>query len=292
VDVADDTRRVTSSCLNEFVPVTQLDLDLEEPAVLEQLGDMVREDLGATHCWRGRDHFILYVDETSRVLKVLPKGTKADVIVVVANLVVPAGGAPLDTAPSQTSVIAMGVPVEPIGGGRSRIGGQAHALLAHELAHAFGLLDEYAKLKGIAPPGLKPDRNVWEPVEVPTWNASPPRGLTWPEDERPLPWQQVLADGCTPQTMVRCKGAGPQCELVGVSEEEVQCSFVPRSAYPSCDGCFPPTSCRAFPGAWEGAYYSETKFYRAAERCLMSHPSAGETFCPACTLHLDRYFKE
>jgi hypothetical protein len=246
-------------------------------------------DLEVTHCWGGGNDKILYTSKEFEAIELAATIPGLKAVVVVANARLKAGGAQLLVTPQQTTVVVVGAHASPQGQGADwAIDEHAVALLAHELAHALGLLDEYDHLNTGQIPPFQECRNVWKPDAPPQWPTSP----TWPTTAKPIPWHGVLTRCCTPQSMVRCQAHEPDgiCVLQDLEAAEAYCSFVPQAGNPN-GACFAPPECNVFPGAWEGAFYAPTDYYRSKESCRMESTGVNQQFCPACREYLDIYLE-
>lgn len=288
IDVLDSSGATASNCPSPFTLASIAQRTLSGAA-----GPGVRDtaalDLGVTCCWGGAGANILYSDDDKieEALSLASYAPDIAVVVIVANADLVSGGAQLLVDPAQMTVLVMGVPIASAGRDTWAVSEQAVALFAHELGHALGLLDEYDTSTGLVPPTFPDCRNVWHPANAPTW---PSTGPTWPATETQIPWQHVLHKCCTPQSMARCGAhdTNSGCVLDDLTKAQIECSYVPRSAYPA-GRCFPTPDCSAQPGAWEGAFYSSLNYYRARETCRMRSTSIDVGFCEACREYLDLY---
>lgn len=291
IDLVGEGGGVKNLCNTSFRSVTEFDIEGGE--VHRTRSAESKLELEAQVCWNASNLKILYVDTRKRAVEIIDPTFPVQIVAIIANLNHDAGGAQVQAAKGQVSVVAAGVPLE-VGTqlGMQRVGSKAIALLAHEIGHGLGLYDEYDHLQGLQPPTLYPGRNIWHPSRRARWDLSSTSSPPWSADEVAIPWQSRLVEGCTPQSMNHCRGDGEQCALVGISEEQASCSSVPKDSNPAPGGCFPPRSCDQAPGAWEGGYYLDEGYYRARERCLMRHIDTSARFCDACERYLDDYFRQ
>ena len=288
VDVVDETGMTSSSC-----PGGAAVSSLTGLAVLGDPGPPVDGtqtlDLEVTHCWGGGNSNLLYTSNESEAILLTAAVPDVKTVVVVANARLMAGAAQVLVTPAQTTVVVVGSHVASSDGGATwAIDENAVTLLAHELAHSLGLLDEYDHLNTPTVPPFQECRNVWKPDNPPQWPTSP----TWPATEKTIPWHGILKTGCTPADMARCQAHEPdgECVLEDLTTLQAYCAYVPRSGNPH-GPCYPPPECDAFPGAWEGAHYSATDYYRARKSCRMSTLGVDQRFCEACREYLDIYLE-
>lgn len=248
-------------------------------------------DLRVQHCWGGNDAPVMYTEAEDAAITLAAGIPDLKVVVIVANARLNSGGTQAETYSSDTVVVVVGSLVRETSEGSNlyEIDEMAVATLTHELGHAMGLLDEYEHQNTNQLPGFKECRNIWKPDAAPQWPGTP----TWPASEKPIPWQGIMINCCSPQTMVRCQSHEPEgsCVLQDLEISETYCSFVPRSGNPH-EGCDPPPECELFPGAWEGGFYTNEEYYRATkEHCRMYSMGVEERFCAACRQYLDIYLE-
>jgi hypothetical protein len=210
-------------------------------------------------------------------------------VVILANSGLTVGGGQWSTSASSVPLAVVGVPMSTA----STVNPLAYRLLAHELGHALGLLDEYTTSVPNAPADPPGDRNVWAP-------GTPP----WPPGSAP-PWSDLLTSGCVPTRMAPCCGdtVGHPCTACsGVNADVVACPFVPSACQEPCPTCAVPATCPnvkdptalcpavdpcdTHAGAWEGAHYTTQGKYRAHWGCRMQSFDTGVQFCEACKAYL------
>jgi hypothetical protein len=289
IDVVDPTGKTASDCSggSEVPSLTGLEVVGDPGPPVDGIEEM---DLEVTQCWGGGNEIVLYTSKEPEAISLAAPVPDVKTVVVVANARLKAGAAQILVTPEQTTVVVVGSHVTPIEGNSAwKIDEHAIAVLAHELGHALGLLDEYEKSNLPFPPPFQECRNVWKPDGPPQWPAPP----TWPPTEKTIPWHAILKTCCTPASMSRCRDhkVDGECVLEDLTPRRVYCAYVPRSAFIPQGPCDPPPECDAFPGAWEGAHYSETGHYRARRHCRMSSLNVQRSFCEACREYLDIYLE-
>lgn len=136
--------------------------------------------------------------------------------------------------------------------------------LAHEIGHAFGLVDEYdtATFVDGASAGEPPcGPNVTDP--------------TSPVCDPPIPWGGV----CTVHDAVSCANRGPieECRISTVEHCCPEPDPDPDPQTSTYTGELPDSSAI---GLFEGAYYQECGYYRPTDVCRMRINA--EPFCPVC----------
>jgi hypothetical protein len=230
-------------------------------------------------------------------------------IVVVADTLDAYGSGHHDVWAGSVGLVVVSVPQKE-DGGEWLVGDETNELFAHEFAHGMGLLDEYNY--GEPPDEDFPElRNVWKPES--TAEDDPMATST-----KALPWEDALKRDsavpvCTLAGMKPCYGYLDAARNVQpCSEMDPNCAYVTRACqersmfcvdFP-CPGPIPGgcpqdidpkldleihPKCDDFAGAWEGAYYYTTKYYRSRRHCWMKEPGENIEFCDACRIYLNKY---
>jgi hypothetical protein len=286
IDVVDSTGETESLCdpaeTSSIEKLTDLPLDGESDPPVD---GTKKADLKVQQCWNGYPDHVLFTDLEDEALELAGKVPDLKVVVVVANARLAAGATQSMITPQDTAVLVVGAHASATATDPTlyEVDEIAATILTHELGHALGLLDEYDHQHGDVPPDFQTCRNVWKPAGPPQQSGTP----AWPGTVNPIPWQGILVDCCSPATMVPCRAQlqDGDCMLQDVTAVQAYCSFVP----PGGDPCDPPPECDAFPGAWEGAFYSDKDYYRARRECRMSDMGIKQRFCEACRQYLDIY---
>lgn len=292
IDVIDASGDIGNDCENLTTdPLDEVKLELSGNPLVPG-GTPIACDLGSRLCWHPIDRLrgntrVLYTDQTYGALALtafapLPAG-EIDAVVIVADTRRRAGAARVFVDAGETPVLTIGVDADKVEEGVYRVGQKAVKLLAHELGHALGLLDEYSHVQGLPPGTFRECRNVWRPRSDPTWDPQTNIG-GWTATAPAIPWQSRLADDCDRTRMARCMGVrdGSRCRLDGITPERAACAVVPHEPTLVCA----PAECRAEPGAWEGAFYAQTDHYRSEQQCLMKTISRESTHCRGCLDYL------
>jgi hypothetical protein len=221
-------------------------------------------------------------------------------VVVLANAQLEAGAAKWAVSTTTQNLAVVGVPMQQDLSGNWEVHAGAHALLAHELGHTLGLVDEYiANVSDADPPPA--DRNVWIPSSVPPWTGGE------------VPWRGRLSPGCRPELMVPCcgfaVGSNPCQACTALDPADSKCSYVPavcQDYQAVCSGnptgkapcqvpvtcsadtnsvnqlCPALSTCNAQPAAWEGGAFSRLGIYRSSHTCRMQTLMLDTPFCEAC----------
>lgn len=234
----------------------------------------------------------------AQALQLALDGPDINLVVVLANAwnVIGSGmqGA-LVSGATLVDLVTAGVPADATTG---VITDQAVALLSHETGHALGLLDEYVSSVGRLP-AYANDRNVYKPSD-PCWlpvTGAPPSDLPWlsalpcPSDPFKLTCEcdtTITGGTCLQPWSPSWKSSAshPCCAVWQTSGITVPstttCSGSPL--YP-CSNLYSSgisSLCADNPGVIEGAFYSETGYYRSKTDCLMEWLDG--PFCEACQL--------
>jgi hypothetical protein len=268
---------------------------------------VVDDDLRTELCWSsgappGRCN-ALWMDAPGRdrALALALDALDIDVVVVLANAWNVAGGGLRDAlvpaSPSGGGLAtlnqALGLAVLGLPSENGRLRPEAGALLAHELGHTLGLLDEYEYASGYPPAPPTPGRNVYVPgAAMACWV---PAFGTINDVPGEIPWHSLLT--CPWVAACDCPAGG--CVH----------PWVPSDVWPSqnpCCGTWSPTSvpggctlrtllpcnsdyvgnipnaCLECLGLWEGAGYQTTGAFRAQLNCRMR--DIMQPFCKACGL--------
>jgi hypothetical protein len=149
-------------------------------------------------------------------------------------------------------------------------------LFVHEFAHHFaGLADEYYT----SPVAYEPQRYTVEPWEPNVTALADPERLKWarfatPATPVPTPWPKAEYE----ETMRAFQRERADLRARGRPESEMNALF--REVQGFADGLFGKASHRDGIGAFEGAYYAATGYYRPAMNCLMF--TRHDAFCPVC----------
>ena len=149
-------------------------------------------------------------------------------------------------------------------------------LFVHEFAHHFaGLADEYYT-SPVAYDVRRYDVEPWEPnvtaLEDPA--ALKWAGLASPATPLPTPWPKAEYESY----MRRYQAERAELRRQGRPEAEMDDLF--RRAQAFSDALFADAPFRDAVGAFEGAFYSPTGYYRPALNCLMF--TRHDAFCPVC----------
>jgi hypothetical protein len=154
-------------------------------------------------------------------------------------------------------------------------------LFVHEFAHHFaGLADEYYT----SPVSYQPRRPEVEPWEPNVTALIDPAALKWrrlvtADTPVPTPWPK----GEYEAYMRAYQAERAELRRAGRPETEMNALF--ERAQTFSDALFAGSPQRASVGAFEGAFYSATGYYRPALDCLMF--TRHDAFCPVCAAAVD-----
>ena len=149
-------------------------------------------------------------------------------------------------------------------------------LFVHEFGHHFaGLADEYST----SPVAYEPARYTVEPWEPNVTALADPAALKWAEfatasSPVPTPWPKTEYE----ETMRAFQAERAELRRVGRPEAEMNALFTKVQSF--VDSLFVEAPDSAAIGAFEGAYYAASGYYRPAMNCLMF--TRHEAFCPVC----------
>lgn len=315
-----------SSCGSGCVALLPLDAGdpLVPPPGATRIGsgtDTVDLDLGATRCWTSgvsgasASCYVFWTDSPGQeaayhLAQRLPDESDVEIVVVVVNVQEDAGAGLYNANLDVDRLVFVGVVLEPTDSGlETQVSEATHLTFAHEMGHALGLLDEY-QVNSRPPRPPDSNRNVWVTATTTTSAGSlAASGLSSATAEPP--WEAALGD-CDAASMVPCCG-GPSgtvtCKVCsGISS--ASCHKVPAICQDALHFCYgpytelcvlqascaiegfepkqlcAPEDCEGPVGAWEGAVYSRTDYFRAKRYCRMKELESQHGFCEACALYL------
>jgi hypothetical protein len=149
-------------------------------------------------------------------------------------------------------------------------------LFIHEFGHHFaGLADEYYT----SPVAYEPQRYTVEPWEPNVTALADPTALKWARfatasSPLPTPWPKTEYE----KTMRAFQAERAELRRAGRPEAEMNALFTKVQSF--VDKLFAEAPERGAIGAFEGAYYAASGYYRPAMNCLMF--TRHEAFCPVC----------
>jgi hypothetical protein len=152
----------------------------------------------------------------------------------------------------------------------------ANYLFVHEFGHHFaGLADEYYT----SPVSYQSSANRMEPWEPNVTALRDPARLKWKQHVKagtalPTPWPKVEYEESSRAYQKR------RAELRGASRPESEMSALFREDLVRTNALFSKAPHRHAIGAFEGANYEASGYYRPALQCIMFDRS--EKFCPVC----------
>jgi len=208
------------------------------------------------------------LDRATHLASAEPGQLTIHAVVVLANIRAAFGGSHHEVGTNQTPVLVMGLPMNPTNfasGSLVSLPDSTYQLLAHELGHGLGLLDEYTDEINMEV-SFDGTRNVWFPGVAPgAWGQTTPH---------PLPWQPLL-EGC-PLPLIDCDFHDGQ----SVSSATARCSYVTHAtlSIPSPFAHHP--ACQAS-RIWEGGFYHEKYYFTSDDECRMR--TNNSEFCAVCT---------
>ncbi len=154
-------------------------------------------------------------------------------------------------------------------------------LFVHEFAHHFaGLADEYYT----SPVSYQPRRPEVEPWEPNVTALIDPAALKWrglatAATPVPTPWPKVEYEAY----MRDYQAERAELRRAGRPEAEMNALFERAQAF--SEALFAGSPHRGSVGAFEGAFYAATGYYRPALDCLMF--TRHDAFCPVCAAAVD-----
>lgn len=256
------------------------------PAPIETLDPdgaaVVEKDLEVSLCWTDSAATgscrVLWAspDGQTRAAELAALAPDIDAVVILANTQLWAGAGSQDGLSAGLSLAVVGVPIDGGSGAAEGVN-----LIAHELAHALGLADEYSDAIGSSSVSAAGFGNVWQPPDpcyVPdTTDPVKPAG-----DALRIPWVDFLDCGVSLDPKLDCDytAADAACPRVwNPYHSTASCSELRTTI---------PATCLDYPGLIEGAFYSKEGIYRAMYACRMN--ATADPFCVVCAAWIEAFF--